>query len=111
MFSGKFCFPLGTDSAARWGNIAVMWLILPVFALGLLSLSLLFGLIFGVFKLTQILPDYSEIVQLYAQRISRIIRSTANKSVRPIMTFRSNNAAWKRLLIGLQFLVFGDYKE
>ena len=46
----------GTDSAARWGNIAVMWLILPVFALGLLSLSLLFGLIFGVFKLT---PDSS----------------------------------------------------
>jgi hypothetical protein len=102
---------VGTESAARWGNIATMWLILPVFAVGLLSLFLLSGLIFGVFKLTQILPNYSEIVQMYAQRIFRIIKSTANKSVQPIMSLRSNNAALRRLFIGLQYMLFGGYND
>jgi hypothetical protein len=102
---------VGTESAARWGNIAAMWLILPVFAVGLLSLFLLAGLIFGVVKLTQILPDYSEIVQMYAQRMTRLIKSTANKSVQPIMSIRSNNAALKRFFIGLQYLLFGGYND
>jgi hypothetical protein len=101
----------GTDSAARWANIAVMWLILPVFALGLLVIFLFLGLNFGVFKLTQILPNYSEIVQMYAQRIFRIIETAANKSVRPIVVFRSNKNAVKRFFIGLQYLIFGGYND
>lgn len=101
----------GTDSAARWGNIAVMWLILPVFALGLLSLFLLIGIIFGVFKLKQILPNYSSIVQMFAQRFSRVIRKYGNKTVQPIMTFRSSKAALKRFFVGVQYMIFGGYNE
>ncbi|MEI8133293.1 MAG: hypothetical protein WCG34_12745 [Leptolinea sp.] len=106
-----FSLQTGTDSAARWGQIAVMWMILPVFAAGLISLILLLGLIFGVSKLIQILPKYSIIVQMFFQRITRVIRTSTNKSVQPVIIFRSNKAAVLRFLVAVQYSLFGGYDD
>jgi len=106
-----FSYQTGTESAARWGHIAVMWMLLPVFVIGMISLIILIGLIFSVFKLIQILPKYTIILQKYIQQIARVIRTSANKSVQPLMIFRSNKAAIHRFLVAIQYLLFGGNVE
>lgn len=101
----------GSDSAARWGHIAVMWMILPVFVAGFALLALLLGLIFGVSKLTQVIPDYFGILLHYVQQFSRAIRIYANKGVNPIMVFRSAYAALHGLIVAIQYTLLGGYKD
>jgi hypothetical protein len=106
-----FSLQTGSDSAARWGHIAVMWMILPVFAAGFILLSILVGLIFGVSKITQIIPGYSGIILNYVQRITRAIRNYANKGIQPILVFRSNKAALRTFFVAVQYSLFGGYKD
>jgi hypothetical protein len=101
----------GTESAALWGHIAVIWLLLPIFVAGFLSLMFLIGLNFGIIKLIQILPKYSIILLMYIQRFARVIWTSSNKSVQPIMVFRSYTAALKQFWIGMQYIFFGGYND
>jgi hypothetical protein len=101
----------GTESAAKWGQIAVMWMILPVFVVGLALLILLSGLIFGIFKLSQIIPRYSGILLLYVERITAAIRRYLNKVASPFMVVQSNNAAVKSLILGIRYALLGGYND
>jgi hypothetical protein len=106
-----FSLQTGSDSAARWGHIAVMWMILPLFVVGFAILALLLGLIFGVSKITQITPKYTGILLHYVQQIARAIRLYANKGINPIMVIRSTNAALHGLIVAVQYTLIGGYND
>jgi hypothetical protein len=106
-----FSLQTGTESAARWGHIAVMWMIMPVFVAGLMSLLLLIGMIVGVSKIIQIVPKYSNIVLMYSQRLARAIRTLANKSTQPVLIFSSYKAALQHFWVAVQYALFGGYHD
>jgi hypothetical protein len=106
-----FSLQTGSESAARWGHIAVMWMILPLFVVGFAILALLLGLIFGVSKITQIVPEYSSVLLNFVQRITRTIRNYSNKGINPIIVFRSYKAGLQGLFTAIQYTLLGGYKD
>jgi hypothetical protein len=106
-----FSLQSGTESSARWGQVATIWLLLPVFIVGIGFLVVLAALIFGVTKLTAILPNYSAIAQMYAMIISAKIKNLSDRSVSPVIQIRSLNAAFTRFWVALRFLILGGYSD
>jgi len=106
-----FSLQSGTDSSARWGHVATIWLLLPVFIVGIGFLFVLAALIFGVTKLTAILPNYSAIAQMYARIMSAKIKNLGDRSVKPIIQVRSLNAAFTRFWVAVRFLILGGYSD
>ncbi len=66
-----FSLQSGADASIRWGHIASIWLILPVFVTGLFVFFFLIGVIIAVGKIASILPHYAEIIQMYMQLVSK----------------------------------------
>jgi hypothetical protein len=106
-----FSLQTGAESSARWGHVATIWLLLPVFIVGLISLSVLAALIFGVTKLTAILPDYSAIVQMYARMMAARVKNLADRSTSPIIQTRSVNAGIARFWVAVRYLILGGYSD
>jgi succinate dehydrogenase hydrophobic anchor subunit len=106
-----FSLQTGTDASARWGHVATIWLLLPGFVVLLMALIVLAALIFGVIKLTAILPDYSAIVQTYARILSARVKNLADRSVRPVIQTRSISAAGKRFWLAIRYLFLGGYSD
>src|SRR5512133_3544414 len=65
-----FSLQSGTDASVRWGHVATIWLLGPVFIVGLLIFIVVIGLIFAVVKVTEILPGYTSILQMYSRIIT-----------------------------------------
>jgi len=97
----------GTDASVRWGHVAAIWLILPFFVIGTLLLLLLIGLILGVTKITETLPDYASIVQMYARILAQKTLVLANRSTRPVIIIHSVRASKKRFWLTLRILFLG----
>ncbi|BCY18293.1 hypothetical protein hrd7_21420 [Leptolinea sp. HRD-7] len=106
-----FSLQSGTDSSARWGHVATMWLLLPVFFVGLISFLFLAALIFGVTKLTAILPDYSAIVQVYARLLSARVKILADRSVNPFIQIKAYKSMISRFWLALYYLILGGYSR
>jgi hypothetical protein len=103
-----FTLQSGSDSSARWAQISTMWLILPFFFIGILILLVLVGLIVGVTKLNQILPDYANIAQVYTQRVAAKVQNITLKSAQPIIILRGYKAAMDQFWSALQSLWAGS---
>lgn len=106
-----FSLQTGTDSSARWGHVATIWLLLPVFFVGLVSFLFLAALIFGVTKLTAVLPDYSAIAQMYARILSARIKMLADRSAKPVIQTRSYKSMVSRFWLALRYLILGGYSK
>jgi hypothetical protein len=106
-----FSLQSGTESSARWGHVATIWLLFPVFIVGMISLSVLAVLIFGVTKLTAILPDYSAIAQMYARMMSAKVKNLADRSTSPVIKTRSINAGITRFWLAVRYLILGGYSD
>lgn len=106
-----FSLRTGTDASMRWGHVAAIWLILPLFIIGLFSLILLIGGIILILRLKGILPDYALIVQYYTRLIAMRLHSIADKSVQPIIQAGSSKAAFSRFWLTLYYLLLGGYRD
>lgn len=106
-----FSLQTGADASMRWGHIAAIWLILPVFILGFFALFLLAGLIFAVVKVRSVIPGYSAIVQMYARIAAEKIHSLADKSVKPIMQVNSTQAGLRRFWVAFRYFILGGYHD
>jgi hypothetical protein len=106
-----FSLQKGSDASARWGHVATIWLLLPGFVVLLMVLIVLAALIFGVTKLTAILPDYSAIVQMYARILSARVKNLADRSVKPVIQVMSISTAGKRSWLAIRYLFLGGYSD
>ncbi|HEX7555201.1 MAG TPA: hypothetical protein VF338_01155, partial [Leptolinea sp.] len=102
-----FSLQSGTDASVRWGQVATIWLMLPVFIVGLLIFILIIGVIVAVMKVTEILPRYTSILQMYARNITTKILSVADKSVQPLVQVSTIKAASQRFWVILRLLILG----
>jgi hypothetical protein len=97
----------GTEAAARWSHIAVMWLLLPVFIIGFIAIIFLIGMIFGVSKLFNIIQEYSGLLLSFAHRINYLSRTASNKAIQPVLFFRTIKSAINRFLVACQYTLTG----
>jgi len=104
-----FSLQTGTDASVRWGHVATIWLMLPVFIVGLMIFILIIGIIVAVMKLTEILPGYTSILQMYARIITAKILTLSDKSVQPVVQVRTLKAASQRFWIALRLFLLGGY--
>ena len=106
-----FSLQSGSDASARWGDVAAIWVLLPVFVVGIIILSVLALLIFGVVKLTSILPAYSALAQYYIRLLSSKIQNLADRSAKPVIQTKSAGAAANRFWLALRYLIMGGYSD
>lgn len=106
-----FSLQTGTDASSRWGHIATVWLLLPGFVILLMALIVLAALIFGVTKLTTILPGYTATVQMYARIMAARVKNMADRSVRPVIKVKSISAAGKRSWLAIRYLLLGGFSD
>lgn len=78
---------------SQTADTSLIWLILPVMVFGILLAALLFGLIYGVARLLNVIPQYTFLVQHYAALIEAKIKLWTKKGMEPIISVKSVNAA------------------
>ena len=88
----------GVGTVERWSEIAVLLLLFPVIALGLVVLALLLGLIYAVSMVLQILPPYARMAQDAIVRIKKQVETGAEISAKPVIQIQSFIAMIEALL-------------
>jgi hypothetical protein len=83
---------------ARWAAISTMWILIPIFIMGLVFLALLVGLIYLFARLLGIAPVYTGKAQDFIHKLAIRIRRAADMTVRPIISVNSVGATVKTLL-------------
>lgn len=82
----------------RWAAISTMWILLPVFIMGLVFLALLGGIIYLLARLLGIAPTYTSKAQNFVHKLAIRIRRAADLSVRPVIYLDGVGATIKALL-------------
>lgn len=99
---------LGVGDTAVWSDISTMWLLLPVFILGIIPLALSVGLIFLLTRALSILPAYAYQVQLVFARVRDVIRRGADRAVEPVLRLHSSSASVRSLRRTVKRSRYGD---
>jgi hypothetical protein len=86
---------------SQTADTSLIWLILPVMAFGILFAGLLFGLVYGVAQLLNILPKYTFLIQQYAALIEAKTKLWTIKGISPIISLKSAGAAVSAFFSGL----------
>ncbi len=76
-------FQQGGD-VERWAAISTIWIVIPIIFVGLIVLALLGALIYGMARLLDALPYYTDIAQNYAFVARGYILRGARATVKPI---------------------------
>jgi len=91
---------------SQTADTSLIWLILPVMVFGVFFTMLLLGLVYGLARLLNILPQYTFLVQQYAALIESKIKLWTRKGLEPIISVKSITAAvsafFKNLIGGVE---------
>jgi len=75
----------GTPELTRWSNISLLWLITPVFLVGLALLLLLVGVVYALARLKRGVPPYAHLAQAYFALGAALVRHWSDRIVEPIL--------------------------
>jgi hypothetical protein len=84
-------------SASQSADAALIWLLMPVFVMGLVPLALFAGLAYGLVVLNKKLPAGMYKVQQAMVRVQDGVRSGADRLVEPILRISSAKAGMRAL--------------
>lgn len=82
--------PIGKLST--WADTSLIWLLLPVMALGLAAVLLLGTMIYGLARLLKVLPTYTAMVQHYFSLAASWVKAMVEKLLNPGMKLRGYQA-------------------
>ncbi|HSQ27334.1 MAG TPA: hypothetical protein VLM80_09440 [Anaerolineales bacterium] len=82
---------------SRLADISLMWIILPNLFVALFVIVLLVGMIYGIIKLTSVLPYYLYKVQVFFNQIKAQIQKMDDRMVEPVIKGKSVSASLKKL--------------
>lgn len=82
---------------SRLADISLMWIILPNLFVALFVIVLLAGMIYGIIKLTSVLPYYLYKVQVFFNQIKAQIQKMDDRMVEPVIKGKSVSASLKKL--------------
>jgi hypothetical protein len=84
--------------ASVGADTALIWLIIPLFLLGLIGLAILIFLVVLVTRLLEKTPPYARLVQENINLMSQRLHHAADLSVEPFLRFHSALAIVQKLL-------------
>jgi hypothetical protein len=82
----------------RWAAISTMWIVTPIFVIGLIFLGVLLGVIYLLGRLLAITPTYTGKAQDFIHKIAIRIRLAADAAVKPIMSLNGMIASIQTFL-------------
>lgn len=82
---------------SRLADISLMWIILPNLFVALFVIVLLAVMIYGIMKLTSVLPTYTYKLQVFFNQIKAQIRKMDDRLVEPVIKGKSTSASLKKL--------------
>jgi hypothetical protein len=82
----------------RWAAISTMWIVMPIFVIGLIFLGILIGVIYLLGRLLAITPIYTGKAQDFIHKIAIRIRLVADAAVKPIMSLNGMIASIQTFL-------------
>jgi len=85
-----------TVSLTQLSDTALIWLIAPGLFFALITVVILGGLIYGIAKLTGILPRYTGMAQYYVGLVPVQIKKWSDKAVSPILAVESTSARFRK---------------
>jgi hypothetical protein len=80
-----------------WADISLIWIILPNMVIALLMIVLLAGLIYGLIKLTGVMPYYAHKVQGFFNQVKYHTQKMDNRLVEPIVKGKAVSASVRKL--------------
>jgi uncharacterized membrane protein YhdT len=79
-----------TGGAARtgvWADVSIIWLLVPVLFIAFAILATLITIIYGMFKMLNLIPRYTGKTQTFFTRLSAGTRKVADGTTKPIFWF------------------------
>ena len=86
----------GGETVAVWSDVSLIFMLIPLTFGIFIFLALIVAIIYGIQRLTNILPVYARIVQLHAERLTLVFKQWANKAADPAITANSAKAGWDK---------------
>ena len=71
-------------TASLWADISTIWVLIPLLIFALITLLILAGLIYGMAKLLNITPIYTQKLYLFIRRVTEKAANAADASAKPI---------------------------
>ncbi|MBT7190726.1 MAG: hypothetical protein HN916_11085 [Anaerolineae bacterium] len=87
--------PPGT--ASLWADISTIWLLIPLLIFVLITLVILGGIIYGMAKLLNITPVYTQKLYALIRLVTKKIENVADASAKPIFFFEELSASIKSI--------------
>jgi len=85
-------------SASLWADISTIWILIPLMIFAFIALIMLIALIYGMAKLLQITPVYTEKLALLFRLVGLKIEKIADASTKPIFFVNEISASLRYLL-------------
>jgi hypothetical protein len=79
----------GSSQIERFGNLAAVWVIMPVLFSGFIMLVLVAGVAFGVIWLHRKMPGWMLKAQLFMLRVALTTRRAADRATQPVFAVNS----------------------
>lgn len=86
---GIHAFRGGQADVALWAAISTIWIVIPLMAMALVILVLLFGLVYGLARLLNITPHYTGLAQHYLMWFNAQLRLWADKLSDPVILVKT----------------------
>lgn len=96
--AGGITISLDGELNRLWADISIIWLVIPLLFTALFLLILLVGMIYLLFKLTNVLPRYTRKAQHIFIRIEQETCRGSDSVVKPIFWINQFQSGFKRLL-------------
>ena len=87
----------GPKQTGVWADVSTIWILAPMLGFALLIAVVLCSLIYGLAKLTQIIPHYTGQAQEFVAAVSAGIYKVADGAAKPIFWFQKAGATIKSL--------------
>ncbi len=85
------------ETASLWADISTIWLLIPLLIFALITLVILGGIIYGMAKLLNITPVYTQKLYALVRFVTKKIENGADASVKPIFFFEELSASIKSI--------------
>lgn len=83
---------------SRLADISLIWIILPNLMMALIIIFMLAGMVYGLMKLTGILPFYAQKVQMFFNIVKTQTQKIDERLVEPVIKGKTSTASLRKLL-------------
>jgi len=91
----------GFGSASVWADTSLILMLLPMILLGLVLLVLLVAMVYGIYKLITMTPEWFTIIRGFFWQAENAVQRTGDIAVRPFTVMKSSWAALKESYVWL----------